>query len=718
VDYRVLGPLEVIDDGETVDIGPRKQRSLLALLLINVNRVVATDHILEELWGDDAEGKENALWVYVSRLRAVLEPEHSKRSEFSVLVTRDHGYMLSLDPGSFDQNRFEKGASEGRSRLRADPPAASALLSEALAEWRGHPLQDFTYDDFAQSEITRLTELRLGALEDRIDADLRQGRSGELVAELESLHQQHPVRERLVEHLMLAQYRSGRQADALRTFERFRRHVDEELGIEPSPELRRLEENVLLHDSRIQTPKPLSRRPATPAQVANPFKGLRAFDEDDAAYFFGRDRLVAEVLRRLGHEDRMIGLVGPSGSGKSSVVRAGLIPALRKGAIADSEGWLIAEMVPGSHPFAELEAGLLRASFDAPDSSTEQLADNEIGLLRAALRVLPSNDSKILLVIDQFEELFTLVEDDEVRARFLTQLLAAVDDPQGRVMVVIALRADFYDRPLAYPAFGARLGNSVVNVVPLSPDELEEAARKPAELSEMALEPALLAALLTDVVGQPGALPLFQYTLMELCDRRVGDTLTLDAYRAIDGITGALTRRVNDLFLELNDDKRAVAQQLFLRLVTISEDDSWGRRRVPASELLSRRSRRCLAPRRLGGSNGGVGGGKERPRLPTHWSPIGPLRAMGSQRHHAAEHRRAGLPRHRRRKEGAGARSRDGANRRRGQNHPRRKTATVEFDGSPRRACCPGSRAPGRRARSGGAVHSDRLRRSRCQQHP
>ena len=210
----------------------------------------------------------------------------------------------------------------------------------------------------------------------------------------------------------------------------------------------------------------------------NPFKGLRAFHEDDNSDFFGRDRLVADVVRRLDQGERLIGLVGPSGSGKSSVVRAGLIPALRKGAITGSDGWLIAQMVPGAHPFAELEVALLRSSLDAPDSLADQLADPETGILRAALRMIPSDESRLLLVIDQLEELFTLVEDDDERGRFLAGLMAALEDPHGRVMVVLTLRADFYDRPLAYPEFGTRLGDGVVNVVSLTSDELEEAAQE------------------------------------------------------------------------------------------------------------------------------------------------------------------------------------------------------------------------------------------------
>ncbi|MCZ6506323.1 MAG: BTAD domain-containing putative transcriptional regulator [Actinobacteria bacterium] len=588
MEFRILGPIEVVDNGRSIDLGSPQQRGLLALLLIHANRVVTTDRILEELWGDDAAGKENALWVYVSRLRSVFEPDRVDRGQSSVLLTRDHGYLLNVDPGSIDAWEFEEAAARGRELIKDDPEAASEVLARALQLWRGSALEDFAYHDFARMEVVRLEELRLSAVEGRIEADLRRGKAGELVGELESLRSMHPMRESFVGQLMLALYQSGRQADALRTFERFQRHVGEELGIEPSPELRRLEEQVLLHDSRIRVRLPGVERVETVTRAArNPFKGLRSFYEDDSSDFFGRDRLVADVVRRIGQGERLIALVGPSGSGKSSVVRAGLIPAVRKGAIAGSGGWQIAQMVPGARPFAELEVALLRSSLDVPDSLAGQLADGEDGMLRAALRVLPRGDSRLLLVIDQFEELFTLVEDDDERSRFISNLLPVMDDPHRRVTVVLTLRADFYDRPLAYPEFADRLGKGVVNVAPLTPDELEDAAQKPGESAGVSLAPTLLASLLSDVVGQPGALPLFQYTLTELFDRRVDDTLTLESYRSMDGLRGALTRRADDLFIGLDSKQRLAAQQLFLRLVTIADSDEWGRRRVPASEIVS-----------------------------------------------------------------------------------------------------------------------------------
>ncbi len=440
MEFRILGPLEVINNGKTVDLGPPQQRALLALLLVHANRVMTTDRILEELWGEDAAGKENTLWVYVSRLRSAFEPTRVDRGQSNVLLTRGHGYVLSVDEASIDARAFEEAVSKGLSLVKDDPEVASEMLSQALLLWRGSALEEFAYHDFAQIEMARLEELRLTATEQRLEADLRRGKNGELISELETLCSQHPMRERFVSQLMLALYHSGRQAEALRAFERFRRYVGEELGIEPSPELRRLEEQVLLHDTRIGLRVPASRRVAAAARaVQNPFKGLRAFHEDDSGDFFGRDRLVAGVVKRIAQGERLIALVGPSGSGKSSVVRAGIIPALRKGAMAGSDGWAIALMVPGARPFAELEAALLRSSLDAPDSLAEQLADPKDGVLRAVLRVLPTEDSQLVLVIDQFEELFTLVEDEEERSRFISNLIKVIDDAYMRITVVLAI---------------------------------------------------------------------------------------------------------------------------------------------------------------------------------------------------------------------------------------------------------------------------------------
>jgi basic membrane lipoprotein Med (substrate-binding protein (PBP1-ABC) superfamily)/DNA-binding SARP family transcriptional activator len=586
MEYLILGPTEVLDGGKPVDIGSRQQRALLTLLLLNANRVVSTERILEELWPNDFEGKEKTLWVYISRLRSALEPDREAHSRNTVLVTRDHGYSLRIDEDDIDIHRFERAVERGRSLVADQPSIAAASLGEALGMWRGRALEDFTYDEFAQSEIARLDELRLLATEDRIDADLRLGLHRDVIGEVEGLVRDHPLRERPVELAMTALYRSGRQADALRLFQVHRRTIGEELGIEPSPELCRVEEQVLLHDPRMAAPDRTAITPAT-RELRNPFKGLQAFSESDVGTFFGQDRLITDIIRRLSGGTRLLALVGASGSGKSSVLRAGIIPAVRKGAVGDPEQWLIAQMVPGARPFTELEAALLRSTLDAPDSLAELLDHPEDGLQRAALRMLPEGSGRLMLVIDQFEELFTMVESDDERDGFIRNLEVALRDPHGRIVVVIALRSDFYDRPLEYAQFGGLLGDGVVNAVPLTTDALEVAAEQPAAVAGVRLEPALLARLLTDVAGQSGGLPLFQYALTELFDRRSGDLLTASAYEDMGGVKGAITRRADDLYENFSGDERAACKQLFLRLVTISNSEDWSRRRVPASEIIA-----------------------------------------------------------------------------------------------------------------------------------
>jgi WD40 repeat protein/class 3 adenylate cyclase len=326
--------------------------------------------------------------------------------------------------------------------------------------------------------------------------------------------------------------------------------------------------------------------PATGAIVANPYKGLRAFEEADADDFFGRDELLEQLVKRLG-TTRFLAVVGPSGSGKSSVVRAGLLPAIRRGAIPGSDGWRIADMFPGAHPLDGLEAALLRAVPGPPASLMDQLERDEHGLHRAVLRLLPSDGSELVLVIDQFEEVFTLVEDEAKRTHFLGSLEAAATDPRSRLRVVVTLRADFYDRPLLYRGFAELFKSRVEAVVPLSAEEIEKAITGPAKRVDVSLEPGLVAAILADVAEEPGALPLMEYALTELFDRRDGRTLFLEAYREIGGISGALGRRAEELHADLDDAGREAARQLFLRLVALGEGTEDTRRRVPRAEVAS-----------------------------------------------------------------------------------------------------------------------------------
>jgi DNA-binding SARP family transcriptional activator len=243
VEIRVLGPLEVVDDGRDLTPARPKQRALLVLLLLRANQVVSTDELIEALWGSaPPETAPNALQGHVSALRKLLGP--------GAIDTRQPGYALRVEPDSSDLGRAE--ALVEQAHAEPDPARRSDLLRAALELFRGEPLSDFRYEDFARTEIGRLEDLRLTALEERIDADHALGRHAELVPELERLATAHPLRERLCRELMLALYRSGRQAEALDVYRETRCRLADELGLEPGPALRRLERQILAQDPALE----------------------------------------------------------------------------------------------------------------------------------------------------------------------------------------------------------------------------------------------------------------------------------------------------------------------------------------------------------------------------------------------------------------------------------------------------------------------------------
>jgi WD40 repeat protein/serine/threonine protein kinase len=324
------------------------------------------------------------------------------------------------------------------------------------------------------------------------------------------------------------------------------------------------------------------------AQSRNPYKGLRAFLEADAGDFFGREALTQRLVHRLKETvrgSRFLAVVGPSGSGKSSIVRAGLLPALRRGALPGSDRWFVIDVLPGSHPLRELESALLGVAVEPPPSLMEDLERDELGLVRSVQRVLPDRDAELVIVLDQLEEVFTLVQDEAERAHVLASLSSAAVEPGSRVRIITTLRADFFDAPLSIRGFGELLAARTEALTPMSPEELERAIVAPADRGGLVVEPSLVAAIIADVVDRPSALPLLQYALTELADRAEGAVLSLDPYRRIGGVSGALARRSEQLFGAMNEEARDACRQLFLRLVTVSEDGEETRLRVRRSEL-------------------------------------------------------------------------------------------------------------------------------------
>jgi DNA-binding SARP family transcriptional activator/DNA-binding beta-propeller fold protein YncE len=262
VEFHVLGPLEVIADGGFLPLGGAKQRAVLAILLLHANEVVGRDRLIDELWGESPpESAANMLQGYISHLRKTLEPS-SVRGQHELIVSRPPGYLLKILPDQLDAARFEQLAKEGKRSLdNGDAEAAAERLREALALWRGRALDDLAYETFARASIERLEELRLQTIEDRIDADLALGRHNALVGELRELVDLYPLRERLRAQLMTALYRCGRQADALEVYREGRRVVRDELGIEPGPALRGLQQSILRQDPLLgvsaATPPPI-----------------------------------------------------------------------------------------------------------------------------------------------------------------------------------------------------------------------------------------------------------------------------------------------------------------------------------------------------------------------------------------------------------------------------------------------------------------------------
>jgi len=525
----VLGDL-TIDGGR---LSP-KERSLLAALVLRAGNVVTPPELADAVWSDELPSTwPKQVQAFVVQIRRAL-------GSTSIATTRG-GYRLRVDPDSIDAVRYERLIeSAGVHRANGDPARAVDVLERAASLWSGVPYSDLGEWPAAIAEADRLEEIRKSAEEDLQAARLECGDHRAVVPDAERLVRADPLRERRWAILVTALYRSGRQADALATLRRARERLADELGIEPGAELVALESAILHQDASLDAP------PEPQFTSADcPYRGLQPFGTADAEEFFGRDADIQSALARLSWSP-FLAVSGASGCGKSSLVLAGLVPALR------ARGDTVVVLGSGATPVARLRDAL----------SGRGHAD--------------------VIVIDQFEELFHSGLPDAQVAEFSALIAGAV---AGGQRVIVAVRADFLSSCAAEPSIGPLFAAGVHLVGPLGPDGLRSAIEEPARLAGLRLEPGLVELILRDAAGAPGVLPHVSHALVETWLRREGATLTVAGYEDSGGISGAIAKSADELYLSLDPDARATCRATFLRLVEISADGAPMRRRIPITPM-------------------------------------------------------------------------------------------------------------------------------------
>jgi DNA-binding SARP family transcriptional activator/WD40 repeat protein len=531
--FRVLGPVRVLDHGGgEIDVGGSKPRLVLVQLLLNPNRVVSSDALIDALWGDDPPpSARRSLQAHVAKLRAALG------GDAGPIRSHPPGYVLVVDEDQVDLWRSEDLVRQARASLLSNPRQAHHLARQARSLWTSEPLADLAAHDPLVPQRRRLAGLWFDLIELELDAELAVGDTSAVVERLESLVLEWPEHEPFWARLMTAQYRLGRQGEALRSFQRARTALRDALGIDPSPELKRLEGAILGQATELEdVPTPRC-----------PYQGLASYQLDDADRFYGRDDLVAELVEAVRTESFVV-VVGSSGVGKSSALRAGLVKAVETRKLSGVRQ--AAVITPGTSP--------LRSIYQVPRSAD-------------------------VVIVDQFEELFTLTSDEAAQREFVRVLLARVNDGAGHV--VISLRADFYGHCTRIPELAPLLARRQVVVGPLSEDELRVVITKPAEQAGLVVDHELVDLVVTEAANSVGALPLVSHAMVETWLRRTDDRLTVAAYREAGSIGAAIARTAERVYGGCQPAQRLQVEQLFLRLVEPGEAAEHARRNVPYGQL-------------------------------------------------------------------------------------------------------------------------------------
>ena len=728
--FAVLGAIEAGAQAP-LRLSSRRQRALLGMLICHRGHVVSVDRLVEAIWEDDSEPQRGkaALQTVVSRLRTALS---TAGGDPRVIASDDAGYRLVADAAQIDASVFEGLIGEGAACLsRGASDLAADALERAVGLFRGAPYEEFAHCSWARAEATRLSERYADAIELLATALLDRGAHREVVPRLEAAIADYPYREGLQSALMTALYRCGRHTDALRSYRTFRNLLVEDLGLEPSRELREHEGRILRHDPALDAPtsgRPLRgyrlhdqigsshlgavwratqpgvgrevsvtvvdphlassaslltdfdsmahalgrldhpnitgvldawtdasgtyvvtrlargtpldalhaagslsaaaadtvmrqvraaldhahgcgvghggltesdividadsnasvtgwgvaatteavaadeeavsliaarlgvERPLPTGYRPNPYRGLAAFDEAEAQWFFGRERVVEELIEAV-TERPFVTIIGASGSGKSSLMGAGLAATLRAGNVVQLEGWEIVSLSPTARPRETLAAAIERCE-----------------------TVESSPDRGLVILFDQLEELFTMADPSE-REALIADLVAVVGDGAVPARIVATLRADHLEAPLSHVTLGPLIGPSLFPIRPCTTSELQRAIALPAAAVGASVDDELVGELVTEIGTRPNALPLMQFILTELFDLHGGDDLTLGRFRELGGLEGAIARRAEIVYDALDDHAREHARTMFAKLASIGADGSWVRRWVPVHDV-------------------------------------------------------------------------------------------------------------------------------------
>jgi WD40 repeat protein/DNA-binding SARP family transcriptional activator len=589
LEIRLLGQFELRVDGVVQVLPSRAAQSLLAYLVLHAGTPQRREHLAGLLWPDHLEisarrNLRTALW----HIRKVLGDDPNATD----------GFILSSNITTTFNADSDYWLDAAALEMPADAERTSGELAERVSLYRSELLPGF-YDDWVVLERDRLEGLYEAMIQRLLHLLLAEERwsdaltwSGRWIALGRA--PEPAYRAQMTAHAGLGDLPSLAEA-----YNRCLAALLEDLGVTPSAETRALYEALIRGGSPasvLPQPARASRQPAAltgpaPAPGEPPFLGLRNFEEADAGLFFGREALIAKLIERLEADPALLVIVGASGSGKSSVLRAGLIPALkdapRTGGLAGPGGWQVHLIKPTAHPLEALATSLTRdaASPRATEDLIEALQAEPRSLAREVQRLVSAGRQRILLAVDQFEELFTLCQSEAEGRSFVENLLAATGAGIP-LTVLIALRADFYAHCGQYPALREALTARQEYIGPMNAGELRRAIEGPAERGGWLFSPELVELMLHDAGEEPGSLPLLSHALLETWKRREGRTLTLAGYAAAGGVRGAIARTAERVYQGLGSGEQALARSTFLRLTALGEGTQDTRRRATLSELI------------------------------------------------------------------------------------------------------------------------------------